>query len=210
MDERTWEVGDRFHDDGVWTVVQVHDETDALPEGVLLVGRWFVRYGKREAGYRFVTEQRIRYKPRKEESKRTTGPKFTVTEAKRLYKEADAAGMEALRAATPAPMLVGTPKNLMGSLLPGGDDGGFDETKPTYFVEGGPCGFAWVTIFPGNSSLAYQWKKLGYASPAYGGGVSVWVREGGQSMQRKEAYARAFERVVRDAGVTAYAGSRMD
>ena len=41
-------------------------------------------------------------------------------------------------------------------------------------------------------------------------GLSVWVSEGGQSMERKEAYARAYADVLRAAGIEAYAGSRMD
>lgn len=77
-------------------------------------------------------------------------------------------------------------------------------------VPDGPCGFAWITIRPGNSSFAIWAKRNKVADRAYGGGVSIWVGEFGQSMTRKEAYARAYADVLRAAGVQAYSGSRMD
>jgi hypothetical protein len=74
----------------------------------------------------------------------------------------------------------------------------------------GPCGFAWVTVRPGNSPFANFLKRAKLADKAYGGGVSVWVSEFGQSVARKEAYARAYAAVLQDAGVKAYADSRLD
>lgn len=62
------------------------------------------------------------------------------------------------------------------------------------------CGFAWITIYPGNCRLANQAKKLlDNASPAYGGGVQIWVRDGGnQSMSRRETYAKAYTKKLRE------------
>jgi hypothetical protein len=38
----------------------------------------------------------------------------------------------------------------------------------------------------------------------------IWVRGYGQSMQRKAVYAEAFATVLRENGISASAGSRMD
>lgn len=120
-----------------------------------------------------------------------------------LYDKAHAAGMAAGAACSPAPMVVGHAASLFGD--------GIDYNKPTYYVPDGPCGFAWVTVKPGNGRLANWLKKMGLARKAYGGGVSVWVSEFGQSMARKEAYASAFAKVLRAAGFSrVYAESRMD
>ena len=125
------------------------------------------------------------------------GPSFF----QETYDKAYAAGMAALKEACPVPMTV-YEADLDGSPAPGGK---------SWYVSEGCCGFAWVKFYPGNSKLANFLKKKGYASPAYGGGVQVWVREGGQSMTRKEAFAEAFAQVFEDAGFEkVYAGSRMD
>lgn len=142
-------------------------------------------------------------------TKTETGPRFTATQAYRLYHDADAAGKAAGAAARPTPMVVGTPKNMMASLT-GGDDGGFDPDQPTYFVSEGVCGFAWVRIRPANGSFARQMKKRGIGYASYYGGWDITVNYGGQSLARKEAYARAFAKVLQDAGVDAYVDSRMD
>ena len=74
----------------------------------------------------------------------------------------------------------------------------------------GMCGFAWVTVHPGNCSFAIWAKKnAGYAK-AYRGGVQYWVHEFNQSVARKEAFARAYADVLRTAGIEAVAGSRLD
>jgi hypothetical protein len=40
--------------------------------------------------------------------------------------------------------------------------------------------------------------------------VSIWIRRFGQSLQRKEACAYAAAEVLREGGINAHAGSRMD
>ena len=77
-------------------------------------------------------------------------------------------------------------------------------------VADGACGFAWVTVRPGNSSFAIWAKKNAGFSKAYRGGVELWIHAFNQSMARKEAFARAYAEVLRDAGIEAYSGSRMD
>ena len=127
-----------------------------------------------------------------------------------LFDRANAAGHEAAMAAVPRAMLVGTPKNLVGSLV-GGDDGGFDTSKPIYYESEGVCGFAWVNIKPGNSSFARWMKDQGQARPdSYYGGVSMWISGYGQSYERKLAYARAFAGVLVQGGIKAYASGRLD
>jgi len=203
---KTWDIGDQFRASDrtgnyfTGTIVQELDEE-------YLVGRWRMRDGKRLASYLLVKESSLRFASKK--AVEAPAPKGTKTQWSRLYAEADAAGRKAANASTPAPMLVGTPKDMMASLT-GGDDGGFDEKEPVYYVADGVCGFAWVLIRPGNSSFARWLVKTDKGSAAYGGGVSIWVSGYGQSMQRKEAYAGAFAKVLQAAGITAYSQSRMD
>jgi hypothetical protein len=128
--------------------------------------------------------------------------KFTTQQAKKLFNTAYKAGVKAGNEATPTPMVVGTPTTALGSDL--------DYTKKTYDVPEGPCGFAWINIRPGNSSIARQAVKLGIGSKAYGGGIDIWVHDHGQSLERKSAHAKAYTAVLRASGVTAYSQSRMD
>ena len=132
----------------------------------------------------------------------TTSPKGTKTQWAALYKRAHEAGMKAGKEVVPTPMVVQQRANP------------FDDTSPvvkTYEpVMGGVCGFAWVVVTPGTSSFARWLTKTGKGSKHYYGGTSIWVGEFGQSMTRKEAYAQAFAKVLRDAGIDAYSGSRMD
>jgi hypothetical protein len=112
-----------------------------------------------------------------------------------LVKSAHEAGMAALEAACPTPMIV-----------TGGVPG---EPPKTWYVEEGACGFAWVE-FAGSTSFGRWAKKTGLASKAYPKGLMIWVSEGGQSIDRKEAYASAFAKVLNEAGIKAYANSRLD
>jgi hypothetical protein len=126
-----------------------------------------------------------------------------------LHERAHAAGMAAGTGHAPMPMVVGTPRDLMGSLT-GGDGGGFDPGKPTYFVSDGVCGFAYVTITPGTSSYARWARKNLNAFAAYYGGTQFSVHEFGQSYERKVAYASAYCAVLREAGVECRVESRLD
>lgn len=124
---------------------------------------------------------------------------FTAQSVVALHSKAHAAGMAAGGAHTPTPMGV-VQADIFGKPLPGAH---------VEVVRSGVCGFAWVS-FKGNTSFGRAMKKAGLARPAYGGGLQLWVGEFGQSMERKEQYARAYAAVLREAGIDAYAGSRMD
>ncbi len=121
-----------------------------------------------------------------------------------LYNLADQAGKAAAKALTPTPMVVGTPTTLFGNEI--------DYSKPVEVVNDGVCGFAWVNLKPGNSAFANWLKKNKLARPdSYYGGVTIWVSDYNQSMERKSAYAGAFARVLVENGFKrAYSMSRMD
>lgn len=111
-----------------------------------------------------------------------------------IYKLADDAGKAAAETCSPVPMIVSWSKN------------GVPQKE---YVADGVCGFAWVQ-FAGNTAWGRWAKKMGYARPSYPKGLSIWVSDYNQSMQRKEAYARAFANVLKNSGIDAYAQSRMD
>lgn len=121
-----------------------------------------------------------------------------------IHNECHEAGMIAGANVRVNPMLVGEATSIFSNEI--------DYNKPTYILDDGPCGFAWVNIYPGNCKLANQYKKLGLARPAYGGGVQMWVHEFGQSVDRKYAYAQAYAAKLQElTGVERiYADSRLD
>jgi hypothetical protein len=122
---------------------------------------------------------------------RLTKTKAPLSEAQ-LFAAAHAAGMAAGNAAVPTPMTV--VDTISGHVyLP---------------VAAGVCGFAWINV-PGNSAFGRYAKKRGY-SKGYPSGINIWVREFGQSYERKMAYAQAFAAVLKEAGVKAYASGRLD
>lgn len=108
-----------------------------------------------------------------------------------IIDEAYKAGIEAGKNARPIPMYV------------------IDQGIPIDRIDDGACGFAWVA-FPGNTSFGKWAKKQGLARSHYPSGLCVWVSEFGQSVDRKEAFAGAYAKVLKDNGIDAYAGSRLD
>jgi len=118
------------------------------------------------------------------------------------FAKAAAAGQEAGKAAQPRAMMVVQPSNpLNDNSVP----------KAMWHVPEGACGFAWVNVSPGNSPFANWLKKNKLARKAYGSGVDIWISDFGQSIERKEACARAMAKVLKEElGVNAYATSRMD
>jgi hypothetical protein len=120
----------------------------------------------------------------------------------RIYDEAHAAGMSAGEAAVPAPMIVGSPSTPFGNDV--------DPSKRMYYVADGVCGFAWVHLPKANTAFAKFCRDNRLGHKAYKAGWDIWVGGFGQSMQRKEAYAGAFARVLKDHGIEAYMQSRMD
>lgn len=110
-----------------------------------------------------------------------------------IHSAAHAAGMQALEANNPTPMVV---SETCGE-------------RRQWYVSEGACGFAWVE-FAGNTAWGRWAKKSGIASSHYPSGLCLWVSEGGQSVERKEAYARAYAQALRDSGIKARANSRLD
>lgn len=108
-----------------------------------------------------------------------------------IIEEAYKAGIEAGKNARPLPMYV------------------IDQGIPIDRIDDGACGFAWVA-FPGNTSFGKWAKKQGLARSHYPSGLCVWVSEFGQSVDRKEAFAGAYAKVLKSNGIDAYAGSRLD
>jgi hypothetical protein len=141
--------------------------------------------------------------------------KLSEAEMKALLARAGDAGEKAFRDARPTPMVVYTPRDVMGSLM-GGDDGGADLSQPVEYVGEGICGNAWVNIKPGGSRFARWLIKQGYGrAGAYRGGVtlSTWMicgDRGSQSYARWCAAADAIAEVLRDAGITAHAEHWID
>jgi hypothetical protein len=131
----------------------------------------------------------------------TAARKTRYADFEKWIVEASQAGVAAVAALQVTPMVVAQHENPM--------DDGSPVTK-SYFVADGPCGFAWVTVMPANCSFAIWAKKTQGWTPAYGGGLQMWVHAYNQSMQRKEAYAYAYAAVLSSHGIHAYAGSRMD
>ncbi len=86
-------------------------------------------------------------------------------------------------------------------------------------VDQGACGFAWVNIIPqhkGNTKLGKAERKvyraMGFELDYTGKMFMMWnpSQLGCQNVDVKEAGARAAAEVLSDAGVEAYAASRLD
>ena len=126
-----------------------------------------------------------------------------------IVKEADAAGKAAVEKLEVVPMIVGQETSIFSNKI--------DYSKPTYYVADGVCGFAWVDVYPankGNTRAGKEERKLlesfGFRKNDYAKTYQLWVSAYNQSMQKKEAYARAYADVLRANGLKAYSGSRLD
>lgn len=95
-----------------------------------------------------------------------------------IYNNAVTAGREAATKMVPTPMTV----------VGGGQ---------RFYVPDGACGFAWVIVKPGTSKFARWLKANKHARPdSYYGGVSIWISEHSQSVDRKTAHANAMADVL--------------
>ena len=111
--------------------------------------------------------------------------------------------MAAGNGCTPTPMVVGTPTTPLGNDI--------DYSKDTYYVSDGVCGFAWVNIKPARGKFVKYLKDNDIGrKDSYYGGYTIWVSGFGQSLARKESYARAFANHLNKNGITAYSMSRID
>jgi len=122
--------------------------------------------------------------------------------------EASEAAEQAVKACRPTPMVVGTPTTPFGNVI--------DETKETWFVEGGVCGFASVVIKPARGKFVAELKKRGIGSAHYYGGYAVSSWEFAPSIRRDQSYERACAaaagavKVLQSYGINAYVDSRID
>ena len=116
-------------------------------------------------------------KGKEEKEKRLAIYKAAFAEAAKKAKEAGSSH-------TPTPMVVVEHENPLDDESP---------VKKVYEPVGdGICGFAWVVISPGTSSLAkYAKKYQGYYN-YYHGGVYLRVSKYGQSYERKSEYAKTY------------------
>jgi hypothetical protein len=116
-----------------------------------------------------------------------------------VFQKAATAGRVAGENAIPEPMMV---------IEPGTNP---HVPKAMWHVSEGACGFAWVNVSPGNTPFANWLKKNNLARKSFRGGVEIWISDFNQSVERKDACARAMAEVFRDElGVSAFAGSRLD
>jgi len=118
-----------------------------------------------------------------------------------IYQAAHNAGNVAVQAATIAPMIVQHRANPL-------DD--TSAVQRQWLVNDGVCGFASVIVKPANCKFAKYLQAQGLGRKHYYGGLSMSVRDFNQSLQKKEAYAYAFAKVLEQNGVKAYVESRMD
>ena len=131
-----------------------------------------------------------------------------IKSAYEILVEASESAEHAVKACRPTPMVVGSPTT------PFGDE--IDESKETWFVSGGVCGFASVVIKPARGKVVAELKKRKIGSAHYGGGYSFssWQVAPSikfdQSYERAIAAARGAVEVLQQYGVTAYVDARID
>ena len=118
-----------------------------------------------------------------------------------LYLTAHKAGLQALLAVAPTPLVAVERANPF--------DGNSAIVAADY-VTGGLCGFAWVVVKPASSEFARWLLKNELANRHEGGRTVIWIREGGQSIECKQLYAQAFAEVLKANGINARPYSRLD
>lgn len=188
---------------------------DFIPPGER--GFWLIGpYGRRVHDTPFKTREEAAAWAKKnwEKAIPTTSSKTANTEYEDILSRATQAGYAAMNAATPTPMVVQQHAHP------------FDDNSPVvkeWYVSEGASGFAWVNI-KGTTGFARYVKATRFDAPhhqkeseggswsadSYYGGYSFWIWAGGQSLDRKKAFARAFAEVLTQAGIDARAMSRMD
>lgn len=121
--------------------------------------------------------------------------------------EASEGAEQAVKDCTPRAIIVGEAIGLSNEI---------DESKPTYYIEGGVCGFASVVIKPARGKFVAELKKRKIGSAHYYGGYSVSSWQFAPSIRRDQSYERACAaasgavEVLRSYGINAYVDSRID
>jgi len=135
----------------------------------------------------------------------------TIQKSKSAYDilvEASESAEASVKACRPTPMIVGSATTPFGNVI--------DETKKTWFVEGGVCGFASVIIKPARGKFVAELKKRKIGHAGYYGGYSVSSWEFAPSIRRDQSYERACAaaagavEVLQSYGINAYVDSRID
>ena len=131
-----------------------------------------------------------------------------MNKEEQLFDQAHSAGMQAAEKRTPTPMVVNDPS-----------------TGERYHVPSGVCGFASVIIKPARGKFVKFLKnqfgeesynhsgpgtKNHYCHKHYYGGLALSCFLFGQSLEKKEAYCRAFALVLNGSGLSASCHSQMD
>jgi hypothetical protein len=120
------------------------------------------------------------------------------------------AGDRAAAACRPAAMIVEQHADMTDDSSP---------VKRAWIVPGGPCGFAWISIHPANSSFGLWAKKTFGLRRSYGGGLTISSKFSPgnslvQSLALNEAWCHAAVESLRASGVLGnarvYAESRID
>ena len=133
--------------------------------------------------------------------------KEKIKSAYDILVEASEAAEASVKACRPAPIIVGEAIGLSNEI---------DETKPTYYIEGGVCGFASVVIKPARGSLVAELKKRKIGSAHYGGGYSFSSWQVAPSIRYDQSYERAVAaakgavEVLKSYGINAYVDARID
>jgi len=110
-----------------------------------------------------------------------------------IQKEAIEAGMEAGKNCIPEPMIV------------------FDNiTGEMGKVDSGGKGMAWIVHRNGRDKFSYWGRKYGNWKKHHYGGIQYWCFEFKQSLEKKQAFCRAFAKVLNNNGINAMAQSRED
>ena len=125
---------------------------------------------------------------------------LTKNQCHDIYVEAYEAGLNAGKD-------VDTPKFIIGDAIGLSDE--IDFSKKTYVLDG-LCGYAWVNISPARGAFVNYLKSREIGRKGYYGGYEISVREFGQSVDRKYAFAQAFVEVLGKYGIEAFAGNRLD
>lgn len=88
----------------------------------------------------------------------------------------------------------------------------YDATLPPETARGLDCGFAWVVVRPARGPFVNWCKANGKGRTGHGGGWHFWNpgKHPTQSIDTKQAGARAFAHVLAAHGIVAEVGSRLD
>lgn len=116
-----------------------------------------------------------------------------ILKNQQIFEEAHLAGMKAVEELKVEPMVLFDPRS-----------------GQKWVIDDGPCGFAWVVIRPAKCEFARYMRERGLAHKHESPGVMYWIGDFNQSMQKKEAYASAFAKTLKEKGIEAYSASRMD